>query len=73
MFSMGITLIVEDFKRVAKFPKAFMVGAFLQNPGTLTVSATPEKPVNLMEIMLASQANPQELVKLLNVKAEASN
>ncbi len=49
------------------------VGAFLQNPGTLTISATPEKPVNLMEIVLASQANPQGLVKLLNVKAAASN
>lgn len=49
------------------------VGAFLQNPGTLTVSANPAKPVNFMELVLASQANPQELVKLLNLKAEASN
>ena len=30
MFSMGLSLVVDDFKRVAKFPKAFMVGAFLQ-------------------------------------------
>lgn len=30
MFSMGITLVVDDFKRVAKFPKAFLVGSFLQ-------------------------------------------
>lgn len=30
MFSMGLSLIVDDFKRVAKFPKAFMTGAVLQ-------------------------------------------
>lgn len=30
MFSMGLSLVVDDFKRVAKFPKAFIVGAVLQ-------------------------------------------
>lgn len=30
MFSMGLTLSLADFKRVAKFPKAFLVGSFLQ-------------------------------------------
>ena len=30
MFSMGLSLVVDDFKRVAKFPKAFLVGAILQ-------------------------------------------
>jgi BASS family bile acid:Na+ symporter len=30
MFSMGITLVWDDFKRVAKFPKPFFVGALLQ-------------------------------------------
>jgi BASS family bile acid:Na+ symporter len=30
MFSMGLSLIVDDFKRVAKFPKAFITGAALQ-------------------------------------------
>lgn len=30
MFSMGLSLVVDDFKRVAKFPKAFMIGALLQ-------------------------------------------
>ena len=27
---MGLSLVVDDFKRVVKFPKAFLVGAFLQ-------------------------------------------
>jgi BASS family bile acid:Na+ symporter len=30
MFSMGISLVTDDFKRVAKFPKAFITGALLQ-------------------------------------------
>ncbi|MCR9203512.1 MAG: bile acid:sodium symporter family protein [Halobacteriovoraceae bacterium] len=30
MFSMGLSLVIDDFKRVAKFPKAFMIGAILQ-------------------------------------------
>lgn len=30
MFSMGLSLVVNDFKRVAKFPKAFMIGLLLQ-------------------------------------------
>lgn len=30
MFSMGLSLVVEDFKRVARFPKAFLIGALLQ-------------------------------------------
>lgn len=30
MFSMGVTLVWDDFRRVAKFPRAFLVGAFLQ-------------------------------------------
>lgn len=30
MFSMGLSLIFDDFKRVAKFPKAFFLGLFLQ-------------------------------------------
>lgn len=30
MFSMGLSLEVKDFREVAKFPKAFLVGSFLQ-------------------------------------------
>ena len=30
MFSMGLSLVIEDFKRVATFPRAFLTGAFLQ-------------------------------------------
>ncbi len=30
MFSMGLSLVVGDFKKIAKFPKAFAVGFFLQ-------------------------------------------
>ena len=30
MFSMGLTLTIEDFKRVSKFPKAFFAGTILQ-------------------------------------------
>lgn len=30
MFSMGLSLVVDDFKRVAKFPKAFTIGFILQ-------------------------------------------
>lgn len=30
MFSMGLDLSILDFKRVVKFPKAFMIGALLQ-------------------------------------------
>lgn len=30
MFSMGLSLLIDDFKRVAKFPKAFFLGLFLQ-------------------------------------------
>ena len=30
MFSMGLSLVMDDFKRVAKFPKAFMIGTVLQ-------------------------------------------
>lgn len=30
MLSMGLSLVIDDFKRVAKFPKAFLIGAFLQ-------------------------------------------
>ena len=30
MFSMGLTLAWDDFRRVATFPKPFLVGAFLQ-------------------------------------------
>jgi BASS family bile acid:Na+ symporter len=30
MFSMGLSLVMEDFKRVARFPKAFFIGALLQ-------------------------------------------
>lgn len=38
MFSMGITLTWEDFKRVAQFPKAFLIGSLLQL-GSLPVLA----------------------------------
>lgn len=27
---MGLSLVIDDFKRIAKFPRAFIVGAFLQ-------------------------------------------
>ncbi|MCY4523318.1 MAG: bile acid:sodium symporter family protein [Halobacteriovoraceae bacterium] len=30
MFSMGLSLTINDFKRVARFPRAFFIGAFLQ-------------------------------------------
>ncbi|MCO4792088.1 MAG: bile acid:sodium symporter family protein [Bacteriovoracaceae bacterium] len=30
MFSMGLSLVIDDFKRVAKYPKAFVVGLLLQ-------------------------------------------
>ena len=30
MFSMGLSLVVDDFKKVAIFPKAFAIGLFLQ-------------------------------------------
>lgn len=30
MFSMGLSLVVDDFKRISKFPKAFAIGFFLQ-------------------------------------------
>ncbi len=30
MFSMGLALAIDDFKKVAQFPKAFFIGAFLQ-------------------------------------------
>lgn len=30
MFSMGLSLVVDDFKRVLSLPKAFLIGAFLQ-------------------------------------------
>jgi bile acid:Na+ symporter, BASS family len=30
MFTMGVTLVLDDFRRVAKFPKAFFLGSFLQ-------------------------------------------
>lgn len=30
MFSMGLSLVIDDFKRVAKYPKAFVIGLALQ-------------------------------------------
>ncbi len=30
MFSMGLSLVIDDFKRVLSLPKAFLIGAFLQ-------------------------------------------
>ena len=30
MFSMGLSLVIDDFRRVAKYPKAFMIGLALQ-------------------------------------------
>ncbi len=30
MFSMGLSLVVDDFKRITRFPKAFAIGFFLQ-------------------------------------------
>lgn len=30
MFAMGLSLVVDDFKRVLSLPKAFLIGAFLQ-------------------------------------------
>gem|GEM_PF-6814540 len=30
MFSMGLSLVLDDFKRVLNLPKAFLIGTFLQ-------------------------------------------
>ncbi|MFD0915624.1 hypothetical protein ACFQ14_04330 [Pseudahrensia aquimaris] len=46
------------------------VGKFLQNPGTLSVTAAPEKPTPVMELV-GGAANPKGLVDMLNVKVTA--
>ena len=48
------------------------IGSFLQNPGTLTVSAVPAEPVPLLDVVGASQRAPKAVIDLLNVKVEAT-
>lgn len=47
------------------------VGTFLQNPGTLTVTAKPSTPVSFAQLMQASQQAPRTVIEMLNVDVTA--
>lgn len=48
------------------------VGAYLDNPGTLEISATPPAPVPFALIMAGAMANPADLTKTLGVSVKAN-
>ena len=47
------------------------VGKFLANPGTISISVNPEKPVPFMSIAAAGSSDPKSLMKLLNIQVSA--
>lgn len=51
---------------------AASVGAFLDNPGSLTIEATPANPVPVAQIMGAAMAAPQSLIGVLGVTVTAN-
>jgi len=59
MLGMGMTLTVDDFKRVAKYPRAMLVGLtnqiiLLPLIGVLLVSVLPLEPVFAMGLMIVA-------------------
>ena len=48
------------------------VGAFLSNPGNLSVKIAPPAPVAISEIVGAGMAAPQTIPELLNVQVTAN-
>jgi len=48
------------------------VGAYLDNPKSLEISATPPSPVPFSQIMAGAMANPADLTKTLGVSVEAN-
>lgn len=55
---------------------AMLVGAvqtFLANPGTIAISANPERAVSFGEMMGMGMSVPNLLIDTLNIKAEAQN
>lgn len=49
------------------------VGNFLQNPGTLTISAKPSQAVPLFQAFITGQQSPKAAVEMMNVQVEATN
>ena len=49
------------------------VTAFLQDPKSIEISAKPDAPVGLDQLMQAGMSNPFSLVDLLNVDIQANN
>ncbi len=47
------------------------VGKFLANPGTISISVIPEKPVSFENIAATGSTDPKSLVKLLNLQVSA--
>jgi len=47
-------------------------GAFLSNPGDITISANPGRLVPVTELMAASAAAPQTLIDLLKIEVKAN-
>lgn len=59
MLGMGMTLHIQDFKRVAQYPKAAIIGVFnqiifLPIIGLIVISIIPMEPAMAMGIMLVS-------------------
>lgn len=48
------------------------IGAFLDNPGSLTIEASPAAPVSVAQIAAAAMAAPQSLVDTLGLKITAN-
>lgn len=51
---------------------AVEIGAFLENPKSLEVTATPSEPVPALDLVTAGGANPANLIDMLNVQVTAN-
>ena len=47
------------------------VGKFLKEPGTISVRAQPDEPVSIVNVVFASQTDPAQIPKLLNLQVTA--
>ena len=47
------------------------VGKFLTEKGSISVRAEPAEPVSIVNVVMASQADPTQIPKMLNLKVTA--
>ena len=46
---------------------------FLENPKSLTISASPSAPVSFVTLVTSASMSPEQLIDAINLKVEANN